>query len=210
MLPFENEFGVGGGSYVPSFDFELFDLPNFSPLQANEFGAFTSFSANTPTSFTDYSLDRLLGLLRTPNPVPFPTRNFGNDFELENMLRFFQSQGSVSIDDVRGKQPTNQIIVYPSGTLPPELQGKGQQPEVQRKGCTLFDMITGRCTPAILSPTGGATASEPNVMVSDGKGTMGTEGSKSIAKWIEALPQGTGIFLIGLVALVFLFLFARK
>jgi hypothetical protein len=212
MLPFENNFGTGNGAYIPSFDFELFDLPNFSPLQANEFGAFTSFSANTPTGFTDYSLDRLLGMLRTPNPIPFQSRPFTNDFELENMLAFFQSQSDrTSVTDLRDRlrrvrdeaQKKLEEIGDESKPFPTTTQ-----PE--KRGCNLADILLGRCTPAILSSTGSATAEPPKPMQSDGKGVLGTEGSKSIGKWIEALPQGTGIFLIGLVALVFLFLFARR
>jgi hypothetical protein len=43
----------------PSFDFELFRVPFFSPLQAQEFGATTSYQANTPVAYADYSLSQL-------------------------------------------------------------------------------------------------------------------------------------------------------
>ena len=215
MLQYENTFlgGSSGGAYLPSFDFDLFDLPSFSPLQANEFGVETSFRANTPSGFADFSLDRLLSILRTPNPTPFPIRLFTGDFELENMLPFFRSFQSGTGDLPGSKTPTNQIIVYPSGSLPPELQGKQQSPvqESGKRGCNIFDMISGKCQPAILSPTGSARVpSSDEPMVSDGKGVLGTDSSKSIGAFFSSLPAGSGIFLLAIVALIFLFLFVRK
>src|SRR5215510_11130766 len=44
---------------VPSYDFRIFDIPFFSPLQAQEFGADTTFSASTPLSYVDYSFNQL-------------------------------------------------------------------------------------------------------------------------------------------------------
>ncbi|MGH9878007.1 MAG: hypothetical protein ACRD5H_10250, partial [Nitrososphaerales archaeon] len=67
------------------------------------------------------------------------------------------------------------------------------------------------CIPASMSPTGGATTKQDDKpMISDGKTVLGTEGSKKVGAWIEALPPGSGIFLIAIIALVFLFLFVRK
>lgn len=43
----------------PSFDFELFRIPFFSPLQAQEFGSITSYQANTPVQYADFSLSQL-------------------------------------------------------------------------------------------------------------------------------------------------------
>jgi hypothetical protein len=212
MLPNENRFG----GYIPSFDFEIFDLPNFSPLQANEFGAFTSFSANTPTGFMDYSVDRLLGVLQTPNESPFPVRSFSSDNELENILRFFQSgTGDLPIP-VRPQQTRAEIEAEVERNRQIYQQAKGDYDRVlqQRTGCNLIDLITLRCTPAILSPTGSAMPKQDKPMVSDGKGVLGDDASKkvgnSITSFFQALPEGSGIFLLGIVALVFLFLFVRK
>jgi hypothetical protein len=56
---------------TPSYDFNLFNLDQFSPLLANELGAGTSFSAADPTSYVDYSLNQLSGLLQPYNPLPY-------------------------------------------------------------------------------------------------------------------------------------------
>jgi len=45
--------------YIPSYDFRIFDLPQFSPLGAQEFGADTMFSAGTPTGFIAEEIDNV-------------------------------------------------------------------------------------------------------------------------------------------------------
>jgi hypothetical protein len=57
---------------IPNFDFNLFSTSAFSPLTAEEYGAGTSFSANTPAPWTDFSLGQLVGLTNpgtTYNPI---------------------------------------------------------------------------------------------------------------------------------------------
>lgn len=57
---------MNGSSYIPSFDFRLFELPQFSPLQAQEFGVETIFGASDPPWFVDRSIDQLFGLGNMP------------------------------------------------------------------------------------------------------------------------------------------------
>jgi hypothetical protein len=214
-----NPFNFGFDSpYQPSFDFSLFSIPHFSPLQANEFGAMTSFSANTPTPYVDYSLNQLLGILQTPNNIPFTSNPFPGANPFGN---FFQSQGNQGYYDptqgkvVRGQAPQNTIIVYPSGQLPPELgQNKPAQPTVDsgKRGCNIFDLITGRCSPAI--NTGSAEGTGPIVgskpQQNDQEGNLATNQSKTIGQWLNALPSGSGTFVIAIVAIIFLLLFVRR
>src|SRR5262245_33143086 len=79
--------------YIPSYDFRIFDLPLYSPLQAQEFGAATSFSANTPTSYIDYSINQLASLSNPSSPFPYIQRQFPypvDNFDLENYFNSFQ------------------------------------------------------------------------------------------------------------------------
>jgi|SRR5215475_1323282 len=187
---------------IPSFDFQLFSLPNFSPLQAQEYGADTSFNANTPSWYVDFSLNQLLGLMQPSNPSPYVQRQFPARIQKYDPLNLFAQKPDI-------------IEVYPQGTLPPELQGKGQQPEIPNKGCNWFDIITLRCNPSL--GTGGAQGTGPIIgseeRKSDGENVLGKEPSgagKKFADFLKSLPTGSGIFLIAIIALIFLLLFARR
>ncbi len=116
--------------YIPSYDFGLFDIRNFSPLQAQEFGADTYFSANTPTSYVNFALNQLQGLTDPRNPYPYVSRSAlrpAADIIPRELQQFFQQKDN--------------ITVYPSGQTPPELQHQG--PPVRQtaipKECTWFD-----------------------------------------------------------------------
>src|SRR5262245_39653048 len=74
----------------PSYDFRLFDIGWVSPLQANEFGAATSFRASDPTSFVDFSLNQLAGLLNPRAANPYPQRQVGGPIEDVPFLTYFQ------------------------------------------------------------------------------------------------------------------------
>lgn len=74
------DFAIGGiygfqnapydlGSFDPSFDFSLFQLPNFGELYADSFGVSSRFNSNYPTPYVDQSLNRLLSLVQ---PQPYP------------------------------------------------------------------------------------------------------------------------------------------
>ena len=172
----------------PSYDFRLFDVGWVSPLQANEFGAATSFRASDPTSFVDFSLNQLAGLLNPRAANPYPQRQLPAPIEEVPFLSYFQSQQGrqVGIDEFRA--------------------------EAQRRGCTAFDLITGNCKPAIIE--GEAMPKDQEITKHDGGDTLATEGSKKVGatltEWWKALPAGAGVFLIGVAALIFILLFARK
>lgn len=193
------------GYYNPSFDFELFSLPNFSDLYANEFGASSTFNAQTPSSYVDFSLSRLLGLMQTPNEVPFERATYpsNGNMDLANLLTFFQS-GTGELP----KRP-DIIQVYPAPNPQAATQERQQaESEVKRTGCNVFDIITGRCQPAIVE--GIAKPKDEERITSDGQGILGDKSSKSIGEWFKTLPEGSGIFLIAVAIIILLLLFVRR
>jgi hypothetical protein len=114
---------------TPSYDFNLFGLDNFSPLTAGEFGAGTSFSANDPVSFVNYSLNQLASSLQPYNPLPYlsaqvsPNLYGGSGLIIpQSPLDFFQGgtpSRSVMIQrpttpTTGGGQTTNVNIYQPS------------------------------------------------------------------------------------------------
>jgi hypothetical protein len=186
--------------YIPSYDFQLFDIPSFSELQANEFGVATHFSANTPVSFVDYSLNRLLGLTQPGNTAPYEQRQFPAVMYPYSMQDFF-----------RGLQQRDNVTVYPSGTLPPELQGTPKQSTLPKCGPEhpWYWRYLGWCCPFIV------TADNKCMMVSDDSsvGTQTPSGERAtdkIASAFGSLPQGAGIFLIGVLVVILLILFVRR
>lgn len=169
---------------IPNYDFELFELPDFSALEANEFGATTRFQASDPTSWVDYSLNQLYGLVNPQAAYPYTQRQFPSPIVDVPFVNYFQSpQGrDVTLDEAR---------------------------EVaKRRGCTVFDLITGNCRPAIV--TGEAGPKDQDILKSDGGDTLSTPGSKKVGEWLEALPAGSGVFLIAILAIIFLLLFVGR
>lgn len=202
----------------PSFDFRLFDIPNFSPLYANEFSADTSFSNNTPTSYVDFSLNRLANVLQTPNEMPFEQGIYPGPFNIPGFQSFFGQEPGY-YDPTQGRviggrlpQPTTTerrdvIVVYPSGQTPPELERRGPDvPEGATKGgCNFFDLITFRCKPPYATESGKAEGTGPII-----GSTPQVSGRQPMESFWKNLPEGAGVFLLGIIALVFLLLFIRR
>lgn len=186
--------------YVPSYDFGLFDVREFSPLQMNEFGADTYFSANTPLSYVDYALNQMSGLTQPNNPTPYVSQSMIRTAPRiipEELQQFFQQRDN--------------ITVYPAGQTPPELQHKGGVVSGTTVPCTgkpwywrylgwccPFEIVNGECvlhsddsSVGIVNPSGGRV---------DLNSALG----------LSALPQGAGVFLIGVIILVLLILFVRR
>lgn len=178
--------------YIPSYDFRIFDLPMFSPLQAQEFGAETMFSSNTPTSFIDYSINQLSGLLNPNSPFPYVQRQFPSVIDSFETNTFFQGAS-----DTRAKLKQ---IRDEADRLLNEAGGNGD--------CKDGRNILGGCGPILGSK---------KVMKSDGDtsgiGTTTPTGNKigdATLSWFEALPKGSGVFIIGVTVLILLFLFVKK
>lgn len=217
MISDTNFRSFDGGTYQPSFDFDLFELPQFSSLMANEFGAETSFRANTPTPYVDFSLNQLLSILNTPNESPFPTRAYPESNELENLLSFFSS---------RNQLPFPQAPSYASGFQGAEdirerlrrVRDEANRVLGEAGGTTASDITCPAGEVPYTDILGRRKCGKP--MISDGKGTMGdvpnmpskktTDRIEGFFSIFDKLPQGAGIFLIGIVAVIFLLLFARK
>lgn len=189
---------------IPSYDFGLFDIREFSPLQAQEFGADTYFSANTPISYVNYAINQLTGLTQPDNPLPYISQGAlrtASPIIPEELQYFFQQRDN--------------ITVYPSGTTPPELQHKGAPvKEGTKRMCTdadaMWKKIFGVCC---MPPT--QAVGDKCVLHSDDSsvGTVTPSGERvdlTSALGLSALPQGAGVFLIGIIILVLLVLFVRK
>lgn len=193
--------------YIPSNDFSLFDIPYFSELQANEYGIATRFNANTPASFVDFSLNQLYNLTDPNNRNPYISRRPVSTSiipdELQDFFRLMQSRDN--------------ITVYPSGTTPPELQRKG--PPVQAGAKRMCDpndkswaewtrRLLGICCTQGITPDGTQCTLHSD---DSSVGTINPSGDRvDPTKWFEGLPQGAGVFLIGIVIVILLILFVRK
>jgi len=182
--------------YIPSYDFRIFDLPLFSPLQAQEFGASTSFNANTPTSYIDYSLNQFSGLLNPSADSPYSQRQFPTPIGRFDFENFFQSQDATAIRDraIKVRDQAQSVI--------DEINGKKTPSSTD--DCKEGRNIFGGCGPILGSKK----------VISDGNETLGDKkappGMETFANFLNSLPQGAGIFLIALVVIVLLFLFVKR
>lgn len=218
--------GSGGYSFFPSYDFQLFDLPHFGELFANSFGASTKFSASMPTPYVDFSLNQLLAATQPNNPFPYQQRQVPVDMRLYDLLNFFQSANATLQPPQRRVQQQTKPLEIPSLTdllnQQSDTQGsdayRRAQREAERRGCSLQDLLTGNCTPAILSPTGraqgkqGSTGKE-TASIDSSVGDDPTKSGKkaqSIADIFKLLPEGSGIFLIAVVVIILLLLFVKR
>jgi hypothetical protein len=178
--------------YIPSYDFRIFELPQFSPLQAQEFGADTMFSANTPTGFIDFSINQLSGLLNPNSPFPYVQRQFPSVIDNFETNTFFQGAA-----DTRAKLKQ---IRDEADRLLNEAGGSGD--------CKEGRNILGGCGPILGSK---------KVLKSDGDtsgiGTTTPTGGKigeATATWFKSLPAGSGTFIIAVVVIILLLLFVKK
>jgi hypothetical protein len=183
--------------YVPSYDFRIFDLPQFSPLGAQEFGADTMFSASTPTRFIDYSINQLSGLLNPNSPFPYVQRQFPSVIDSFEVSTFFQGAS-----DTRAKL---QQIRDEADRM---LQQAGGSNANQSGGCTEGRNILGGCGPILGSK---------KVMKSDGDtsgvGTTTPTGGRigqATLSWFESLPKGAATFIIAVVVIILLLLFVKR
>lgn len=197
--------------YIPNFDFGLFEIPYFSELQANEYGIATRFNANTPASYVDLSLNQLFNLMNPNNPQPYISRRpIAAEIFPRELQDFFMSGNFAQKDN---------ITVYPAGTVPPELQRQG--PPVQTGGkrmCNPNDTswaeytrrLLGICCTQGITPDG----RECTLLSNDSSvGTTTPSGDRigdATSKFFTGLPQGAGVFLIGIAIIVLLILFARR
>lgn len=161
--------------YIPSYDFRIFDIPFFSPLQAQEFGADTTFSASTPLSYIDNSFNQLF------QQSSSETRERLKQIRDEADRMYKQAGG--------GDQVTSSVPSVKKADCPPGYSRVAPF-GIQR-----------------LSYCG-------KQRVSDGQGTMGDKeapaGLGALETTMNALPQGSAIFLIAVVAIIFLLLFVRR
>ena len=179
--------------YIPSYDFDLFDLPQFSPLQAQEFGAETSFRANTPLSFVDWSLNQFAGLMNPQASFPYLQRQFPSPITESFGQPFFQggqTRAEIEAEVARTKQVFDEArakaaspVQCPDGYSPVSVFG-------------IFsycgkDMKSGDSSVGTTTPSGNRIGD-------------------ATKDFFANLPQGAGIFLIAVAVIILLLLFARK
>lgn len=174
--------------YIPSFDFRIFDLPLFSPLQAGEFGAATSFSANTPTSFIDYSINQLSGLRNQIGNLPSVVDTFSD-------ATYFQSEDAVTVRDraIRVRDQAQKVI--------DELGGD------KSGDCKQGRNIFGGCGPILGSKP---VVSDGQEAIGDKKAPPGMDTLESGLNALKGLPQGAGIFLVAVAVIILLLLFVKR
>lgn len=177
--------------YIPSYDFKFFDLPMFSPLMAGEFGASTSFSANTPLSYIDYSLNQLTGLTDPRAVFPYLQRQFPYAADRVSFDNYFQGQTRAEIEAEVEKRK-QEFEKAKANVKAPKTCPEGYKP------VNVF---------GIFSYCGKG-------MQSDGSGTMKESEAgaalQPIETFLNALPKGAGIFLIAIVVIILLLLFVRR
>jgi hypothetical protein len=188
--------------YIPSYDFDLFDLPQFSPLQAQEFGAETSFRANTPLSFVDWSLNQFAGLMNPRAAYPYVQSQFPSEIDMRFGQPFFQGAEDVRERLRRVRDEANRVLVEAGGNT----QSSIPAPTTKSSGC----------------PTGYSPVSVFGLFSYCGKdlksddssvGTTNPSGDRigdATKDFFANLPPGAGIFLIAVVVIILLLLFVRK
>lgn len=183
--------------YIPSYDFDLFDLPQFSPLQAQEFGAETSFRANTPLSFVDWSLNQFAGLMNPRASYPYVQTQFPSDIDTAFGQPFFQS----------GQKPQTREEIEAEVAAAKAVYDKAVAKVKEKPSCppgyspvSVFGLFSycGKDLKSDDSSVGTINPSGDRI----GSATLGT--------FFKDLPQGAGIFLIAVVVIILLLLFARK
>lgn len=183
--------------YIPSYDFDIFDLPDFSPLQAQEFGADTSFRANTPTAFLDWSLNQFAGLMNPNASYPYVQSQFPSEINTNFGNTFFQSgQGAQTREQIEAEVAAAKAVydkavakVKEKPTCPP-----GFSP-VSVFGLFSYcgkDMVSGDSSVGTINPSGDRI------------------GDVTAKKFFENLPKGAGVFLIAVVVIILLLLFVRR
>jgi hypothetical protein len=180
--------------YIPSYDFRIFDLPMFSPLQAQEFGASTSFSANTPTSYIDNSLNQFAALLNPRNLNPYPQNQFPTQFGIFDPENFFQSTGGQTRAQIEAEVAKTKAAYEKAkaDVTAPKTCPEGYKP------VSVF---------GIFSYCGKGLHSD------DTKGVQKSEAGaalKPLETLLNGLPPGAGIFLIAIVVIILLFLFVKR
>lgn len=142
-----------------------------SPLQAQEYGIETTFRANTPLSFVDYSLSQLDGILDPAREAPYA------------QSAFFQN---------------------PQGTAEYELKVKAEQAQ------QLYEEAKRRAESTNIFGGKGPIIGSKELKNVDDAGIAKSTAGETLQTWFNALPAGSGIFLIGVAVVILLLLFVKR
>jgi hypothetical protein len=221
MLPYEEGFtSISGGGYGPiggqavplpiafsydesipistfganpSLDFQLFQIPNFGELFANEFNASTRFNAATPTAYVDYSLNQLLSLLQ-PQSYPqglFTPLQFQQQSIQDRFNRVLRNDPQTELQKAEAEAQRNKTLFE---------QAKEQYrktEEALRKATKSNEILCNDCTPEQLE-----ALKKTGKVPSESEKLFGIPGFK--------LTREMGYLFIAFVILILLLLFARK
>lgn len=199
----------------PSYDFRLFDVGWISPLQANEFGAETTFNASDPTAFVDFSLNQLRDLLNPRASSPFPQRQLPLPIEEVPFATFFQDQSveaaRAARDRLRGLRDEANRVLGESGSTAtfPAGQGASAAAKCGTTKCIWWEKLIGKrdgeCCHEVMQH-GADTSGVETEREKEVKEMV----KRDLGEWFGALPAGAGVFLIAVVVIVLLVLFVKR
>jgi hypothetical protein len=183
--------------YNPDYSFRLFDIPNFSPLQAQEFGASTIIRPQDPTSYVDFALGQLGGLLQPGNAYPYPQQQFPTEIVPYPQPTYFQTpSGQTTIQQAQAAVDSAKAAYDAAVAKAKQVGG------IPSDDCPQGRNILGGCGPIF--------GSKP--LKSDDSSVGGSQGNvaKKIGDAIVALPSGSGMFLIAIIIIILLLLIAKR
>lgn len=186
---------------IPDYDFELFEIPYFSALEANEYGAATRFQSSDPTAWVDYSLNQLYGLVNPQSVRPYPQRQFPTTFEDIPFVDLFQSPRSQTRAEIEAEVERNRIAVEKARDA---AEAPVQCPEGYSP-VSVFGLFS-YCGKDMVSDGKNAPLGDDPTHSGKKAGSIVDEARKALA----SLPSGSGVFLIAIVAIIFLVLFVRR
>lgn len=189
---------------LPSYDFGLFDIQEFSPLQMQEFGAQSSFSASDPVGYVDFSINQLRNIVNPNSAMPYRIRQFPTNIYPDVLPNFFQSESASTTRErlQRVRDEADRLLNQAGGANAPTQEKPASKP-TSKKGCSLWDLFTFNCTPAWMTKSGEAEAGK-DVELKSSDDILG-KGSP-----FGNVPAGFGVAVIAILAIIFLLLFARR
>mgnify|MGYP003575383850 CR=1 FL=1 len=190
--------------YLPSYDFSLFDVQEFSPLQMQEYGAQTTFGASDPVDYVVFSINQLRNIVNPNSAMPYRIRQFPTTIFPDVFPNYFQSESASTTRErlQRVRDEADRLLNQAGGANAPTQEKPASKP-TSKKGCSLWDLLTFNCTPAWMTKSGDAEAGA-GVELKSSDDILG-KGSP-----FGNIPAGAGVFIIAILAIIFLLLFARR
>lgn len=217
--------------YIPSYDMSVLELPQFSPLQlGSTFGITGMFNSNTPTAFVDHSLNSIRDII-DPYQDDFNYFAYPQSLNIPGFENYFQGQPKGYYDPTTGRMAgqtraeveaeveRRKKVFESARDVYDKTQAQIEQAKQQAQGTGEIPL---KCPPGQKEYRYffGLFRTCGTPMQSDEKGVIGDDPAHSAKQvepfmkrfetFINTAPAGTGIFLLAIVAIIFLLLFVRK